>query len=95
VEVKATRDNPLPAALRQAEKVASGDLPVVIWRPDGYGPERIGQWIAAMRFSDLVELLRSAGYGDGLPADRKGAVNITYDGSAASLPVPKIMPSTP
>jgi hypothetical protein len=60
-EVKATKGNVLPAALRQATKNAEpGETPVVIWRPQGYGPERIDEWVVAFRFKDAVELMRKA-----------------------------------
>lgn len=64
VEVKATSTDPLLAALRQAVAAAEGDLPLVVWRPNGYGPERIGEWVAAVRLVDAVDLLERAGYKD-------------------------------
>lgn len=68
-EVKATSDGPLLAALRQAEKNADGDLPFVVWRPDGYGPEKIEDWVMAFRVGDGTRLLRAAGYGTPLDKD--------------------------
>lgn len=63
-EVKATRgETTLLAALRQAEKNAQGDFPLVIWRPDGYGEAKVGEWVVALTFRDAVKLLRAAGYG--------------------------------
>lgn len=64
VEVKATSTDPLLAALRQAVDAANGDLPLVVWRPNGYGEERIGEWVAALRLADAVGLLKAAGYQD-------------------------------
>lgn len=64
VEVKATSDGSITGALRQAVAYAGGDLPLVVWRPNGYGPERIGDWVVAMRLEDATRLLRDAGYGD-------------------------------
>lgn len=66
-EVKATSDGDLLGALRQAQRNAKGGLPFVVWRPNGYGPERIGEWVVAMTLSDHTRLLQDAGYGDGEP----------------------------
>jgi hypothetical protein len=63
-EVKARRDFSLTGSLKQAIKNAGEDLPFVICRPDGYGPERIADWPAVIRYADLIALLRAAGYGD-------------------------------
>lgn len=65
VEVKATSDNPLPEALRQAVKHVgtSGDLPVVVWRPNGYGEDKIACWVMALTVADGLRLLAEAGYG--------------------------------
>lgn len=52
----------MTGSLRQA-KTRPG-LPVVISRPDGYGPATIEDWPALVPFGALVELLREAGYGD-------------------------------
>lgn len=64
VECKATSDGSLTGALRQAEAYAAGDLPLVVWRPNGYGEERIGDWVVAMRLDVATRLLRDAGYGE-------------------------------
>lgn len=65
VEVKARRDLSLPAWLRQAAKRAGSALPVVVHRPDGYGPERIDDWPVTMRMADWVELVRRAQWPQG------------------------------
>ena len=58
IEVKATANVSLPAWLRQAKKnAAPGDLPVAIYRPNGFGPERINDWAAVITLGDLIELL--------------------------------------
>lgn len=63
IEVKATPgDN--SGALRQAVRNAGDALPLVVWRPNGYGPERIGGWPCLLTLADLTMLLRAAGYGD-------------------------------
>lgn len=59
VEVKARRDLHLTAWLKQASDRAGTDLPVVVHRPDGYGPERIDQWPVTMRLADFVRLIRT------------------------------------
>lgn len=65
VEVKATADVPLLAALRQVEaRRVTGSLPLVVWRPNGYGPSRIDEWVVALQLRDAVGLLVDAGYGD-------------------------------
>lgn len=55
-EVKATAGQDFLAALRQARANADvGEVPFVIYRPNGYGPERIGEWVVAL---DLVTFSR-------------------------------------
>jgi len=59
VEVKATQDGTLTGAMSQAEKHPGVGTPVVIWRPDRYGPEKVGEWLVVMRlhdFRDRVDL---------------------------------------
>lgn len=63
LEVKATPgDN--TGALKQAVRNRGDGLPIVVWRPNGYGPERIAEWPAFLTLYDLTQLLREAGYGD-------------------------------
>jgi hypothetical protein len=61
-EVKATEGQDFTGALRQAKKNAGSDLPFVIYRPRGYGEERINDWVVALRFEDMIKLLKKAGY---------------------------------
>lgn len=63
-EVKATAGD-LTGALKQAVKNAGVDLPFVVWRPGGYGPERITDWPVVLRLEDFTSLLKEAGYGNG------------------------------
>ncbi len=65
-EVKATEKQPTVEALKQAIKGArgTGDLPVVVYRPRGYGEARIDEWVASMTLQQLVRLLAEAGYGE-------------------------------
>lgn len=52
VEAKATAHVPILGALRQVHaRAADGQIPIVVWRPNGYGPERISDWIVASRVS--------------------------------------------
>jgi hypothetical protein len=63
VEVKARRGLDLTGALnQQTERISEGILPVTIIRPDGYGPARIDDWPAAVKFATLLRLLEEAGY---------------------------------
>jgi hypothetical protein len=65
VEVKARTDFQPLAWLRQATKrvAASNELPFVVCRMNGQG-EDASEYLAFMRFGDLVQLLLKAGYGD-------------------------------
>lgn len=64
IEVKATAASPFPRALAQAAKYAGeGDLPLALWRPDGYGEQTVTEWVLALRFGDGAAVLRAAGYG--------------------------------
>jgi len=64
VEVKARRGFNLTGWLAQAASEKRNGVPVVVVRPDGYGPARIHQWGAVLTLEDLTELLRLAGFGD-------------------------------
>ena len=71
VEIKARSDlNPL-AWVRQAEGAADGRLPLVAFRCNGQG-EDASKYLAMVRLGDLVDLLRSAGYGSA-PTETEGA----------------------
>jgi hypothetical protein len=61
VEVKATAGTPTVEALKQAERAAADDVPMVVYRPPGFGPEKILDWPVTMRLSVVLELLRKAG----------------------------------
>lgn len=62
-EVKATAEENFTGALKQAHVNANGELAFVVYRPKGYGPEKIGLWLVAMRLEDHTQLLKDAGYG--------------------------------
>lgn len=57
VEVKGTRDGTLTSAMKQAELHAGDGTPIVIWRPDGYGKERVGEWLVVMRLKDFRDVI--------------------------------------
>lgn len=70
VEIKATAASPFPGALTQAARHANegdltvdGDLAIALWRPPGFGPERVAEWVLALRFGDGAVVLRAAGFG--------------------------------
>jgi len=65
VEVKARGDSNFQEWLRQGRKRAdkSGELSFVVSRRNGMG-ENAGEYLAFMRFDDLVQLLLKAGYAD-------------------------------
>lgn len=65
VEVKARRDWSPMAWTKQAATNANGDLPLVVARPDGFGPAHIDDWPVILRFADAMRLLNEAGYGSG------------------------------
>ena len=66
IEVKATAKTPTVMDLKQAERYAAGDLPMVVHRPAGFGPEKIMQWPVTLRLEQVLGLLRAA---DLLPAE--------------------------
>jgi hypothetical protein len=65
IEIKARSEFSPLAWIKQVEKRASvpDELPIVCCRMNGQG-EDASQYLAFMRFSDLVNLLLKAGYGD-------------------------------
>lgn len=56
-EVKATAGQDFTGALRQAKANANGAIPFVIYRPKGYGPEKIGQWLVVFDLETATQLL--------------------------------------
>lgn len=63
IEVKARADFQPKAWIDQVEKrsTENGDIPLVVSRLNGQGAE-VGNYLAFMRLSDLVDLMRKAGY---------------------------------
>ena len=63
-EIKARTEFQPLAWLKQVTKRAGGkELPFVVCRMNGQG-EDAAEYLASMRFGDLVQLLLEAGYGD-------------------------------
>lgn len=63
-ELKATSQARITAALVQAGKnMDEGDIPVVVYRPPGYGAAKVGGWIFATTGYHGCGLLKAAGYG--------------------------------
>ena len=61
IEVKARRGLDLPGWLKQAHTRSIGlDVPVLVVRPDGFGPERIEQWAAVVTLETLRDLMKMA-----------------------------------
>jgi hypothetical protein len=81
-EVKARAEFEPLAWLRQARKNAGADLGYVVWRPNGMGPQSIGEWPVMLRHDDFVRLLHQAGYGDpvddgDVPLDTEGPSRVS------------------
>ena len=59
IEVKATSRGDLLAALKQAtaNRTEVCQTPVVVWRPNGYGETRPGEWVVALTLKDFTQLL--------------------------------------
>lgn len=57
-EVKATRGLEDGKAIRQAVKNApDGDIPFVVFRPAGYGEERIDEWRVVLTLNDFTWMM--------------------------------------
>lgn len=57
-EMKATEKFSPTAALKQAREAAGPhEYPVAIYRPRGYGPEKIGKWVVMMDFEQFRVLI--------------------------------------
>lgn len=66
-EVKARRNLNLVALIDQMRERGKPGVPAIaVVRPDGRGPATIDDWPAIVPLSDLVTILRAAGYGDPL-----------------------------
>lgn len=59
-EVKATAGQDFTGALRQARANAKdGGYPFVVYRPKGYGPERIGEWLVVFDLTTATTLMKN------------------------------------
>jgi hypothetical protein len=66
-EVKARKDFNPSAAIKQLKERHNGkDLPVAVLRLNGQGEASIGEWPVMLRLEDFVNLLKEAGYADGV-----------------------------
>ena len=63
VEVKARSQFNPGAWIRQASRNSQGDIPLVVMRPNGLGPEQVGQWLVFMYQDDFLGLVKRAGLG--------------------------------
>lgn len=64
VEIKARADLDLTGWLRQTTRNAGLDVPVLIVRPNGYGPTTVDDWPGITTHGWIRRLLRMAGYGE-------------------------------
>ena len=63
IEVKARADESITTWLKQAVKNCPfASIPFVVYRPNGYGPERVAEWPVVLRLEDMTELLQHAGF---------------------------------
>jgi hypothetical protein len=69
VEVKARRGLDLPGWLAQTTRNAGIGLPLLVIRPDGYGPASVDLWPVVTPLAWSRYILRAAGYGNPLTAD--------------------------
>ena len=63
IEVKARRAFTPLAWIRQVTRRAHAPNTACLIRPDGMGPEHVGDWLFVMRFDDAIRLIHEAGYG--------------------------------
>ena len=58
-EVKATEGQDFTGALRQARRNSKeGEYAFVVYRPRGYGEEKISQWIVALDLATFTQLMK-------------------------------------
>lgn len=58
-EVKATAQQTFTGMLKQAKANAKdGETPFVIYRPNSYGPEKIGQWLVVFDLETATQLMQ-------------------------------------
>lgn len=58
-EVKATASESYTGMLKQARANAkNGEYPFVIYRPQGYGPERIGEWLVVFDLATATKIMQ-------------------------------------
>jgi hypothetical protein len=72
-EVRARRRLDLLAWLRDAaarRRAARADIALLVIKPDGLGTDSIAGWPVVLTLADACQLLRSAGYGSPVEAER-------------------------
>jgi hypothetical protein len=62
IEIKSRKSLDIQASLRQAQRNAGSDLPLVVVRFNGQGPAHIDQWGMFAYWGTCKTLLREAGY---------------------------------
>jgi hypothetical protein len=58
-EVKATASESFTTMLKQARANANGYYPFVVYRPQGYGPERIGEWLVVFDLATATKIMQT------------------------------------
>lgn len=62
-EIKATSKFNVVSFMAQASKNANGDIPVCIYRPNGFGADRIDDWFVILYQGDFLGLVEEYGLG--------------------------------
>lgn len=71
IEVKNHKNYKFPEWVKETEieRVNAGaDFGILVVKPNGIGVSKIDQWWSMLPLGDLVELLKKAGYAQGLPS---------------------------
>jgi hypothetical protein len=50
--------------MKQLKDRESGNLGIALLRLNGQGEQSVGDWVCLLRFDDVIELLKKAGYGE-------------------------------
>jgi hypothetical protein len=77
IEVKSRRKLDLPGWLKQAS--TRDGLPVVVSRPDGFGPEKIGLWPVTLRLQEFAPVLYHWYYCESFSCVEHGGVVVAPD----------------
>jgi len=63
-EVKARTGFEPASVMKQLKDRDNGNLGIALLRLNGQGEASVGDWVCLLRFDDVIELLRKAGYGE-------------------------------